>query len=296
MSRRQTLGSVSPSQLNTRVAPGATRSLLDTKLKTGGRPSLAPNTAPRRSSTLGGKPTVPGVKHDPRPIMDKAYQAACIKTVLNYLLSHGYDPSIGAKQLASPTSKEYANIIQFLFHRIDPNLAKNFGKLEEEVPQIYKRLKYPWQLSKSALFAVGSPHTWPTLLAALVWLVELLSYQEKVDKLQVQAFDDKARCDADFFDYVSTSYRYFLAGDDATCAEVDEEKASDFQERKNVLRTGMDETRTSIQALQEQLQNMWQQTTPLQAAQQKREEHLRDREKFQGLLDNLQVWVTSAST
>ncbi len=33
-----------------------------------------------------------------------------------------------------------------------------------QVPQLYKRLKYPFQISKSNLTAVGSPHTWPSLL------------------------------------------------------------------------------------------------------------------------------------
>ena len=30
-------------------------------------------------------------------------------------------------------------------------------------------------------YAVGSPHTWPSLLGALTWLVELLTYQEIVE-------------------------------------------------------------------------------------------------------------------
>ena len=57
---------------------------------------------------------------------------------------------------------------------------RSFGKLEDDVPAFYKRLKYPFQISKSSLFAVGSPHTWPGLLASLVWVTELLSYHEKV--------------------------------------------------------------------------------------------------------------------
>ena len=56
---------------------------------------------------------------------------------------------------------------------------KLLGKVEDDIPALYKRLRYPFQISKSALFAVGSPHTWPGLLAALSWLAELLSYQEK---------------------------------------------------------------------------------------------------------------------
>ncbi len=65
--------------------------------------------------------------------------------------------------------------------KMDPN-SKNPGnqcKIEDEVPALFKRLRYPYTISKSALFAVGSPHTWPGLLAALVWLTELLYYEEK---------------------------------------------------------------------------------------------------------------------
>ena len=50
-----------------------------------------------------------------------------------------------------------------------------------QVPQLYKRLRYPFQISKSNLTAVGSPHTWPSLLVALTWLVELLNYQQRAE-------------------------------------------------------------------------------------------------------------------
>ena len=64
--------------------------------------------------------------------------------------------------------------------QVDPHLSpKVLGKVEDDIPALYKRLRYPFQISKSALFAVGSPHTWPGLLAALAWLVELLSYSDK---------------------------------------------------------------------------------------------------------------------
>ena len=48
-------------------------------------------------------------------------------------------------------------------------------------------------MSKSALFAVGAPHTWPGLLAALAWLVEMLSYEEKAAAARASSFDDRAR-------------------------------------------------------------------------------------------------------
>ena len=48
------------------------------------------------------------------------------------------------------------------------------------------------QVSKSALFAVGAPHTWPGLLAALAWLVEMLSYEEKAAAARESSFDERA--------------------------------------------------------------------------------------------------------
>lgn len=62
--------------------------------------------------------------------------------------------------------------------QVDPYM-KIAGKMEDEVPAFFKRMRYPFAISKSALFAVGSPHTWPGLLAALVWLTDLLYYTQK---------------------------------------------------------------------------------------------------------------------
>jgi len=36
-------------------------------------------------------------------------------------------------------------------------------------------VKYPFRVTKGALQSPGSPHTWPYLLAVLVWLVEMLT-------------------------------------------------------------------------------------------------------------------------
>lgn len=42
----------------------------------------------------------------------------------------------------------------------------------------FKFLGYPYQIAKSHITAVGSPHAWPSLLACLIWLIELLNYDE----------------------------------------------------------------------------------------------------------------------
>lgn len=200
MNRRQTLGGLSPAQLNSRASFGPSRITKDGKSSKkatvlSGRQSLAPkpanNSQPnnrlstlsgvqRRSSTYGKKTT--GPKQDPRPVSDKAYQHDCIRQLIEYLSTHGYEHPVSPKTLTSPMSKDVFSIVQFLLRQVDPNM-KPLGKMEEDVPQLFKHLKYPFQISKSALFAVGSPHTWPGLLAAMNWVVELLNYAEKADEV-----------------------------------------------------------------------------------------------------------------
>jgi kinetochore protein NDC80 len=68
-----------------------------------------------------------------------------------------------------------------LFKMIDENFK--FGsKSEDDIPVVFKQLRYPFQISKSSLYAVGSAHTWPYLLAALIWLVHMYIYEDDVTK------------------------------------------------------------------------------------------------------------------
>ena len=193
MSRRQTLGPVSPSALNRGNANNAQAVTQATRVQikevNAGRMSIAPNENrgsllgpgamdPRRSSAFG-RPA--GPKQDPRPLNDKNFLNECIRTVIGYLSTHGFPAAVSPKTLASPTAKDFAIIVQFLMQKFDGNM-KTFGKIEDEVTAFLKRLNYPFQISKSALFAVGSPHSWPGVLAALTWMVELLNYNEKAEE------------------------------------------------------------------------------------------------------------------
>ncbi len=68
-----------------------------------------------RSSTYA-KPG--GPKNDPRPVSDKAYQANCIKSLIVYLSTHGYDQALTPKMLSNPMGKDVMHILQFLMHQV----------------------------------------------------------------------------------------------------------------------------------------------------------------------------------
>jgi hypothetical protein len=178
----------------------------------GARPERRPRPPPRAPRRAAAPPQT-----DPRPLGDKNFLNGCIRTVITYLSTHGYPYAVSPKVLTSPTGKDFAQIVQFLFQRFDPTM-KVFGKVEDEVPLFFRRLNYPFQISKSALFAVGSPHSWPSVLAALTWLVELLNYEEKAEEAASDpagpaALDsDRQRSERAFYDYVSNTYRRGAAG------------------------------------------------------------------------------------
>ncbi|ESP01445.1 hypothetical protein LOTGIDRAFT_230707 [Lottia gigantea] len=172
---------------------------------------------PRHSSIGGrGRSAVP---KECRPISDKAFQHKCIRRLSEFLIERGYPCSISNKGLQSPTNKEFYKIFEFIYSFMVPDIKIN--KPDEDIPRIFKLLGYPAVISKSSMFAVGSPHTWPGLLAALVWLMELVQFY----LLNQESGDDRYlfTCDDDFdamsedkmlYLYVEKTYSAYLSGED----------------------------------------------------------------------------------
>ena len=231
----------------------------------------------RRMSVLGRPSSASLTRQDPRPLADKAFVAQNIRTLIAFLTTHGYDHAVSPKTLATPTSKEFLHIVQFIFRFVDKNI-KFSPKVEEDVPILFKRLCYPFQISKSALCAVGSPHTWPALLAALVWVVELLNYEAKAEEIAAAAPAGSAANDIHdtqanrlFFDYVAKSYTHFLHGRDEECAKLDEELRGTFANREENLAQEVESLEASAAELEAELEALRAGPSPLAAAEAERE-------------------------
>ena len=105
-------------------------------------------------------------------------------------------------------------MITFLFRLVDPNF-KMQSKMMDEVPLVFKGLGYPFGISKTALSAVGSPHTWPALLASLSWLIELLDYDQEASEAKDEEYREHGSAAEEmFFEYLRSAYESFLSGDD----------------------------------------------------------------------------------
>lgn len=168
---------------------------------------------------------------DPRPISDRAFKDRSIRQLIEFLVENSYPFPISPKLLHSPQTKDFVRIFEFLMSFIWPKY-KVGNKIEEDVPTMLKQLGYPFSITKSAMFSVGSPLTWPALLAALSWMREQIEYAVSldVDQLLFPAGDDEfdgVREQKIFFDYCEKAYKEFMEGSD-TFEALDEELAKQF--------------------------------------------------------------------
>ena len=105
--------------------------------------------------------------------------------------------------------KDYQSIMHFLFSQLDPNFK--FGKkYVDDIPHLFKGLRF-FNISKTALSAVGSPHTWPALLASIAWFIEVLTYHDIANASDMEApISIEAESERAFFAYLKNAYHSAL--------------------------------------------------------------------------------------
>lgn len=219
--------------------------------------------------------------------------------LLDYLIKSGYDKPISQKILTAPSSKDFQLIFKFLFSKIDPTVDFD-KKFEDEVPVLLKGIKYPFanEISKSQLYAVGSMHAWPGLLAMLSWLVDLIHVYE--------AFEDAGN-DSDpiddpegiFFDYLCKSYKIFLAGGDdyddlikdmSSCFGICNFELNNCIDVKNErILNDIEERAIRIEALNTEYNSLIGDISPLEKVEKDKLTYSQDIEKFSKFIEHLHL-------
>lgn len=97
-----------------------------------------------------------------------------------------------------------------------------------------KSMNCPIKLNKSALKAPGTPHSWPSLLGVIHWLVQIGKYNEYLGECTRTRlnFDENS-----MFGYALRSYLCFIRGDD----DAVESEDSGFLEKLGRERDSMEE-------------------------------------------------------
>lgn len=136
-------------------------------------------------------PAPAGLPKDPRPLRDRNYQARISQELLEYLTHNNFEMemkhSLTEKSLKSPTQKDFNQIFQWLYRRLDPGYRFQKG-IDAEVPPILKQLRYPYEknISKSQIAAVGGQN-WSTFLGLLHWMMQLA---QMMDRYSMGSYDE----------------------------------------------------------------------------------------------------------
>uniref|UniRef100_A0A669PLM6 Kinetochore protein NDC80 n=1 Tax=Phasianus colchicus TaxID=9054 RepID=A0A669PLM6_PHACC len=173
---------------------------------------------------------------DPRPLHDKAFIQQCIKQLCEFLVENGYAHNVTVKSLQSPSVKDFVKIFTFIYGFLCPSYELPDSKFEEEIPRVFKELGYPFPLSKSSMYTVGAPHTWPQIVAALIWLIDCFKVVSEFFKPNIYTFQTGILVTDVlilFMDYIVKCYEHFMKGGD-TYEELDAEVQSKLKDIFNV--------------------------------------------------------------
>lgn len=232
---------------------------------------------------------------DPRPLHDKAYMKSQVEILIRFAIDHGYQHPLSPKILSNPSGRDFQNIFMFLIKSIDPNFELR-KKFEEEVISLIKALGYPFSISKSALSAVGSPHTWPSLLGVLMWLVGQVKYKEA--KLHKEANSEGISIEQQrqklVYTNVVAAYDQFLQGADEY-PELNKELLDPLLEDKQKRLDALEEQEKEIEELQQRLEALKSQPSPLELAKDHEESLLVNTKKFEALIPTLEEHAESVS-
>ncbi|XP_059562504.1 kinetochore protein NDC80 homolog isoform X1 [Myotis daubentonii] len=198
---------------------------------------------------------------DPRPLNDKAFIQQCIRLLCEFLTENGYAYNVSMKSLQAPSVKDFLKIFTFLYGFLCPSYELPDTKFEEEVPRIFKGLGYPFALSKSSMYTVGAPHTWPHIVAALVWLIDCIKLHTAM-KESSPLFDDGQPWGEEtedgimynklFLDYTVKCYESFMTGADSF-EEMNAELQSKLKDLFNVDAFKLESLAAKNKALNEQI-------------------------------------------
>ncbi|XP_023137923.1 kinetochore protein NDC80 homolog isoform X1 [Amphiprion ocellaris] len=194
-----------------------------------------------RNSIMSGFGGTEKIK-DARPLHDKSFVQQCIRQLHEFLTEQGYPGTLSSKTLQSPSTKEFVKMFEFIYRQLDPTFEMPNSKVEEEIPALLKALRYPFVLSKSSMYSVGAPHTWPQALAALVWLIDTVKINWSLMKQDLlfsdfcedsDSIEEGAEYNKLFLDYTAETYSKFMQGDD-TFEEEDEAFLTKLKKLYNV--------------------------------------------------------------
>ncbi|XP_062197722.1 kinetochore protein NDC80 homolog [Phragmites australis] len=139
---------------------------------------------------------------------DRSTQAAALRVVNAFLA-----PAVTLRP-PLPAARDIQAALRHLLERL--HFPLNEAAFEDDLLHILRMLECPYKLTRSALKAPGTPHSWPPLLSVLHWLTLLVQVSDAA------ASQPSAAAYNDLMLYTTQSYCHYLSGDDDEIAALDE--------------------------------------------------------------------------
>ncbi|PHT41623.1 hypothetical protein CQW23_20477 [Capsicum baccatum] len=131
------------------------------------------------------------------------------------------------------------------------NFPHESQKLEDNLQTLLKSLNCPVKLNKSALRAPGTPHSWPSLLAAIHWLVQLCKFDDhRLRSGQPLASENKE------LSYTIESYLHYVRGEGDQEEELDRRSKQEVEQRRTWLIENMNVLEGNVKAQEAKLEAM----------------------------------------
>ncbi|KAK3119409.1 hypothetical protein QOZ80_9AG0670020 [Eleusine coracana subsp. coracana] len=205
---------------------------------------------------------------------DRATQAAALRDVNAFL-----HPVINLRP-PLPPARDIVAAFRYIFDRLGyPLQDKDF---EDDLLYALRLLGCPHKLTRSALKAPGTPHSWPPLLSVLYWLTHLANITADDDPASSSPFSD-------LLAYTIQGYSDFISGNDDAVAALDEEYV-------NKARTNCEEAIQATQALEKEAQEIEEKRIKLTSRRETLEAQktalAQDVNKFQSVVE---TWSTKVS-
>ncbi|KAI1722972.1 HEC/Ndc80p family domain-containing protein [Ditylenchus destructor] len=202
-----------------------------------GRMSLLPGNSKRLPpSIISGKT---GTIKDTRNLTDRGVVTKMVHKLLDFFdhSEEGVPFAYNEKIIRQPRKNEFKDFFEFIFRQLDENYQLDNKALEDEVPKLLIALGYPYPIKKSTMTTLGAQHSWPALLGALDWLIELV-YMEKDMK------DESLISDQLAYSYFTTCYKKQMEQPEEAADFADEIKGY-----RDLLPTKIDDMDTELDEL-----------------------------------------------
>ncbi|KAF0899880.1 hypothetical protein E2562_025122 [Oryza meyeriana var. granulata] len=237
------------------------------------RDSDAASLCSSRPSSIGTGPSLGG------PITnfsDRSSQAAALRVVNAYIA-----PAVNLRQ-PLPAAKDIINAFRHLLERLDFPLL---GVFEEDLPLALPLLGCPYKLTRSALKAPGTPHSWPPLLSVLYWFTLLARATDNVDASPSPV----GAASNDLTLYITNSYSLYLSGDDDAVESLDEEYSSKARSHAEAAVQATQALEKEAQDLEAKRTKLTSGPSRLEALQAEKEAFTADVGKFESVVKS---WTT----